>query len=533
MQDVEKLRQNVLMLILAETGATTDDAQLASLQADDEIGTLLTNLITKVTAKTPVAVETTEAPPLVANDDTLADEPKVVLTKSDDIPVAAPETAVLPTPDDGQKAPFEPLEVQGDTTLPEETAKENLKPGQIPSGTATPISTPQNNQPQAKINVANARTGVPFHSEIDIVLDDGTTAEVLAVTFSKDIGITFDPATSSLAGTATESGDFDITVTWSCPAAPQCTTQVPFIVNPDPRSLWKILEPPADSRYFKPHVAHQQIQRPGVNIVAASRRGRSHEHAGTFRDDDFYIASNSDTGWNVMLVADGAGSAKNSREGSRIATQTVGDYLTTLLNSDKGLELKACVENWGTDDQRIVWEAFNRLFRQAAIMAVNNISNESIRAEESAKSYSTTLLVTVSLRTGAELFAASFWLGDGAIAAYGPVGKVRVLGTPDSGEYAGQTRFLDADAVNDTNFSKRISIGKWTEVSHLVLMTDGVSDPRFETDNGLQNSQKWDDLIAELTPCLSDPAQPAERLAEWLNFFSPGNHDDRTLIVAW
>lgn len=189
MQDVEKLRQNVLMLILAETGATTDDAQLASLQADDEIGTLLTNLITKVTARTPVAVETTEASPLVANDDTLADEPKVVLTKSDDIPVVAPETAVLPTPDDGQKAPFEPLEVQGDTTLPEETAKENLKPGQIPSGTATPISTPQNNQPQAKINVANARTGVPFHSEIDIVLDDGTTAEVLAVAFSKDIGI--------------------------------------------------------------------------------------------------------------------------------------------------------------------------------------------------------------------------------------------------------------------------------------------------------------------------------------------------------
>ena len=75
--------------------------------------------------------------------------------------------------------------------------------------------------------------------------------------------------------------------------------------------------------------------------------------------------------------------------------------------------------------------------------------------------------------------------------------------------------------MNDANFSKRISIGKWTEVSHLVLMTDGVSDPRFETDNGLQNSQKWDDLIAELAPCLSDPSQPAERLAEWLNFFSP------------
>lgn len=515
---MEDLHQKVLTLILAATGACVDDAELASLDADEEIGALLASLIEKVSTRV--------APPVTA------EVPKVILTKSEDIPVAAPSNEELPTPADWQKMPFDPLEVKGDAAVPE-TAKEHLKPGQIPSGSATPIGTPQNIQPQAKINVANARTGVPFHSEIDIELDDGTAAEVLAVAFSKEFGITFDPATSSLSGTASESGDFEITVSWSCPATAQGSTKVPFIVNPDPRSLWKIVEPPADSRYCKPHVAHQQIQQPGVNIVAASRRGRSHEHAGTFRDDDFYIANNSETGWNIMLVADGAGSAKNSREGSRIVTQTVGDYLTDQLNSAKGKELKECVLRWETGDQQVVWEAFNRLFRQASIMAVNNISNESIRAEESAKSYSTTLLVTVSFRTGSELFAASFWLGDGAIAAYGPVGKVRVLGTPDSGEYAGQTRFLDADAVNDANFSKRISIGKWTEVSHLVLMTDGVSDPRFETDNGLQNSQKWDDLIAELMPCLNDPAQPAERLAEWLNFFSPGNHDDRTLIVAW
>ncbi|MDM9678618.1 protein phosphatase 2C domain-containing protein, partial [Raoultella planticola] len=108
-------------------------------------------------------------------------------------------------------------------------------------------------------------------------------------------------------------------------------------------------------------------------------------------------------------------------------------------------------------------------------------------AQDKVKSFSTTLLATVTFREGSELFAASFWLGDGAIAAYGPVGKVRVLGAPDSGEYAGQTRFLDAEAVSDTGFSKRISIGKWNDVSHLVLMTDGVSDPWFETDNGLQN----------------------------------------------
>lgn len=64
-------------------------------------------------------------------------------------------------------------------------------------------------------------------------------------------------------------------------------------------------------------------------------------------------------------------------------------------------------------------------------------------------------------------------------------------------------------------------------------MTDGVSDPRFETDNGLQNPQKWDALIAEISPCLNDNPQAAEQLAEWLNFFSPGNHDDRTMVVSW
>jgi serine/threonine protein phosphatase PrpC len=124
-------------------------------------------------------------------------------------------------------------------------------------------------------------------------------------------------------------------------------------------------------------------------------------------------------------------------------------------------------------------------------------------------------------------------MGDGAIAAYGPTGKVRVLGTPDSGEYAGQTRFLDADAVQDAEFSKRVSIGKWKDISHLILMTDGVSDPFFETDNGLLKAEKWDVLVSELSPALNDIDKTSEQLAEWLNFFIPGNHDDRTIVVYW
>lgn len=63
------------------------------------------------------------------------------------------------------------------------------------------------------------------------------------------------------------------------------------------------------------------------------------------------------------------------------------------------------------------------------------------------------------------------------------------MGTPDSGEYAGQTRFLDRTALNDqTAFGNRINIGLRSDVTSVILMTDGISDPRFETDNGLLDS---------------------------------------------
>ncbi|MEQ4995260.1 PP2C family serine/threonine-protein phosphatase [Proteus vulgaris] len=272
-------------------------------------------------------------------------------------------------------------------------------------------------------------------------------------------------------------------------------------------------------------------------MAGASRRGRSHEHAGTFRDDDFYIHHDNQSQWNILIVADGAGSARYSREGSRIVTKVVSEYLEEQLNIEKNPILAPylnTIHQWDDEsEKRQVGNFFSKLFHNASQLAINHLKNEAIRINEPIKSFSTTLLATVALRIDDELFAAAFWMGDGAIAAYGPAGKVRVLGIPDSGEYAGQTRFLDESAVNDIEFNRRIIIGKWSEISHLILMTDGVSDPKFETDNGLQDPNKWATLIDEISPCLASPETADKTLAEWLNFFSAGNHDDRTLVVAW
>lgn len=174
--------------------------------------------------------------------------------------------------------------------------------------------------------------------------------------------------------------------------------------------------------------------------------------------------------------------------------------------------------SWDAESTKYIGAYFAKLFHNAAQLTINNIKNEAIHVDQPIKSFSTTLLATASMRVGDELFAASFWMGDGAIAVYGPAGKVRLLGVPDSGEYAGQTRFLDESEINDNDFNRRIGIGKWPEITHLILMTDGVSDPIFETDNGLKDPQRWDDLLEQITPCLESPVEADKKLAEWLNF---------------
>jgi len=172
------------------------------------------------------------------------------------------------------------------------------------------------------------------------------------------------------------------------------------------------------------------------------------------------------------------------------------------------------------------------LFQEASKRAVLAIENEAQAKGAQPKDYSTTLLAAVTKRDGDETFLATFWMGDGAIAAYGPRGKVRLMGVPDGGEFAGQTRFLDMAALKDPNFVKRVGLGRFAGLKSIILMTDGVSDPRFETDNGLADASKWDSLWDEVEPCLST-SEPDKALIEWLHFFTPGHHDDRTISILW
>ncbi|MDF3706670.1 protein phosphatase 2C domain-containing protein, partial [Enterobacter hormaechei] len=93
----------------------------------------------------------------------------------------------------------------------------------------------------------HARAGERFSPPVAIVLGEGQQATVRDVVFPRNIGLSFDKEQELLTGTPTESGDIELSVIWSCTSHDECETKQLFIINPDPRSLWKVVEPPADA----------------------------------------------------------------------------------------------------------------------------------------------------------------------------------------------------------------------------------------------------------------------------------------------
>lgn len=403
---------------------------------------------------------------------------------------------------------------------------------QSSSAATLPAAVPR---PGVYFDLPNARVGVHYRTRVEGRDERGEPCRLLSVEIPSGLGLGFAAETSELQGTPLLDGDHRLAVHWTSDGGRSFVSDTLLIVNPDPRTLWKVVEPPADAPYPKPHTDSSLLVCDGYRLAAASRRGRSHEHAGGFRDDDFFLARVAETGWSLLLVADGAGSARFSRQGARLAVTQAGKCLAERLAGDPGVELNAALAGWGADPletARHMGARFHYLFHEAGLLALQSIEREAQTRGATPRDYATTLLVAAVRRQAGETFLATFWVGDGAIAAYGPRGKVRLMGVPDGGDYAGQTRFLDRAALGDQGFARRIGVGCYPDLSAILLMTDGVSDPRFETARALADAAHWDALCDEIAPCLGSP-RPEQEMLDWLGFFSPGHHDDRTLALLW
>lgn len=388
-------------------------------------------------------------------------------------------------------------------------------------------------QSGAIFSLPNAKAGQEYLGVPKCTGKENWTPKFRNAQAPEGLGLAFDEGAGAFTGVPLIAGEHKIHVEWSSNGAEWHTGVCSLLVNPDPRSLWKVLEPPAEAPYRKPHTDGRTIDCGGFKMAVGSRRGRSHEHTGGFRDDDFWIEHDQATGWSVMIVCDGAGSAQYSRWGSRLAAVTGGNRLMSELKGEAGARLSASLDSSSSlETIREVGKEFGRIYQEMGLLCVKAIDDEAASQGAAARDYATTMLAVAVRKRGSDTFLATFWMGDGAIGVYGPRGKIRLMGSPDGGDYVGQTKFLDRSAMLDKSVGTRINVGRYTDVVAVMAMTDGVSDPSFETDSGMSDARKWDSLWDVIAPSL-DGQKPHEGLIQWMDFFTSGHHDDRTIAVLW
>jgi serine/threonine protein phosphatase PrpC len=421
-----------------------------------------------------------------------------------------------------------------------------------------------------QITFSNGKVNQEYVQEFDIEkykFRDTSIAEVEFLGLDA-IGLQYFPEEKKIKGVPTLAGDNKITMRFHLKGyenkkRPPIERQVVFIINPDPKSLWQNNPTPTDIEYYKPdsdkafvkaesktlskYPDSKKTEIVRKDMVAASQRGRSHanENPGKARDDDFALYFDENSEWYIMVVADGAGSAPFSRKGSQIACQTAIEVCKKQLTNVSDvldLDITEYHKNSSGKGRSEIYRALHSEFvGKAAFEAYKKICEEAANKKRKPKEYATTFLLSICKKFDFGWFVGAFWVGDGGIGIYRQEPQeLKVLGEADGGEFAGQTRFLTMPEIFQDRPRTRFEIVE--DFTALILMTDGVTDPKFETDANLNRIEKWHELWNDLNGTNEDgikvdftdgSEQSAGQLLEWLNFWSKGNHDDRTIAILF
>jgi len=418
-----------------------------------------------------------------------------------------------------------------------------------------------------QIVIPNATIGKPYEALIDFKKFDLGDLDTKHFEGLSDIGLEFNALENKIEGTPTQPGDIKFKLRFTLDGEPENTPMhektISLVVNPDPKSLWKDI--PSDQD--KPFAKADDVTAVGVlgdkKIVVASKRGRSHRNVGSYRDDDFAFKYFEKTGWSVVAVSDGAGSYSLSREGSRIACNAVVEYFERYSDPEKEAEIETKIQEFiQTKDEQLLRE-IEGLAKQNLYRATVHVHNEIKKhAEETHKFHSdlfnnpkaktlldyyhATLIFALFKKYSFGYLVLTFGVGDCPIAIVNREKTgTTLLNWLDVGEFGGGTRFItQPDIFRSTEhpMATRFGFQIITDFSFLFLMTDGIYDPKFVVEANLEKHEKWVEFLDDLQGKNDDGAavnfDPENteidgQLSAWMEFWSPGNHDDRTLAIVY
>jgi hypothetical protein len=280
-----------------------------------------------------------------------------------------------------------------------------------------------------------------------------------------------------------------------------------------------------------------EVKKKGM-FIAAAARGRGHKQDKLWCDDSYLFREIGD--WNVLIVSDGAGSAKFSRVGSQIAVDTLMKLLEDRLkpisfnkssipldelkkqsksveNSNYFIEVVGAIKNGyeSVVDEINKWvNSKNTVNSEEKIYLTKKIRDEGKdfkrindgKEQEYLQilpkdlnctllvSLATTVLITDTQGTKECAVVISCSIGDGMISCFvrdKDTKKIKCLRlmNVDKGEFAGGTVFVNEPSVSDPKFKSRIQasiLGSPDSVIAVASMTDGVADDYYEGDSGME-----------------------------------------------
>lgn len=442
-----------------------------------------------------------------------------------------------------------------------------------------------------QVQIPNGTVGNNYEFKFDFVKFNWGNIIFSEIEDLDDYGLIYDKEEEKIYGIPKLNGDFKIKLKFRVKGEKENSILneklINLVINSNPKSLWKDIKSDKTDKFWKEDNTNVFDKLGTKNIVVASKRGRSHANVGSFRDDDFAFHHFEKTGWSVIAVSDGAGSAKNSRKGSEISCNEVVNYFEVNFNDEvvnnfdqlilnhyndrnsnpstvepqidknKATETITDADIESNDNTEIVKKVEVKESSQVQISkfiynylggcakhVYNKLEEFSNKNEFPIKELHSTLIFSLFKKYDFGYVILSFGVGDCPIAVINKdLTDFKLMNWLDVGEFGGGTRFITMPEIfTSDKFHTRFALKIIDDFSYLMLMTDGIYDAKFVVEANLEKLEKWKEFIEDLQGNNEDNAKVvfeesnteiANQLSTWMDFWSPGNHDDRTLAIVF
>ena len=249
------------------------------------------------------------------------------------------------------------------------------------------------------------------------------------------------------------------------------------------------------------------------SVIRASVQGTSHIKTGQPCQDSSSVAMNAPDGMLVAAVADGAGSAVLSADGSRIAADAATRSATRLLRLHT----------------HPVYEGVLKEILQEAVNAARNaLEAEAQKRESPLRDFATTLILAIC----APEITGAAQIGDGAAVSTddGESDEYTLFSAPQRGEYANTTNFITSDGWQNTLDIKMRRVG----VNRVAMFTDGIQNIALSAASGNAPHAPFFDPLFNWAEKQEDTEAARNGLVAFLSSprVTARADDDLTLLLA-